>query len=1441
MEARSSRASLPKPTGQCLAAAALYVLAGIAGILLTQSAGYASPIWPASGVAVATLLAWGWRCWPGIWLGSLLIDLWFEPSPLGVVLAALTAAGATLQALLGAWLVRRYRQGRDRLPRDWSLAALLVCAGPLACLISASLGAAVLLVGGRIPADELFNEWLRWWAGDTLGVLLFAPLACLFWPGNRACRFAAAGSYRFALPLLVTGTLLVVAHLGLAQLEELRARSEARARMAMIGEYATRDIAETLLPLEGLAHFMAASERVTREEFRQYAQSFAGRPAILAVDWAPRVPETRRSAFEASVAREGFAGFRISELDSRGRLQPAAPRAEYFPILFSEPLAASERLLGLDHGFEPARRQAMMIARTSGKAISSDLIRLVRSERHATLAFIPVRRLVDGRPEETLSGYVVGVFDIQALFAPLLGRAEENHFAVRISDISGASPRILVDALPANAAPAWQRDFDIDGRLWRLEMLPSRPLWQPGSTAEERLFLGVAILTALLAAFATLSGAERQEQVSRQVGERTRQLKDELDARSAAERALHASEERYRQLIELSPFGVLVQCEGRCMFVNARTVAMFGAGSADQLLGQALLDYVHPDSRAIALERLTRRAEGRAVTDSAVVHYRRLDGSYSWVELTSVPYQYEGRPGSLILLNDVSARIRAEQQRDRFFTLSLDLFCIAGTDGYFRSVNPAFSRILGWSEEELLARPIVDFVHPEDVEQTCAELALIAQGRSTVGFENRYRCKDGSWRWLAWKALPQPGDLLFATAHDTTAQHLAARQLSELNAELRQRVEERSQALDELQAAKEEIRAVLDHLLECVITIDSRGTVRSVNPAIEPLLGYRPEELLGRNVSCLMDSPLREQHDDYLARYLLTGERHIVGSSREVSGRHKDGHPVDLELSVSEYSVRGERLFIGTLRDIGERKALIASLTQAREEAEQASRAKSAFLANMSHEIRTPMNGVVGLIDVLAQERLPTHQADLVKTIRESSSNLLGVVDDILDFSKIEAGRLEVELAPLDLRALIDNLCGTLQPLAASRGVELEHAVEAGTPQWVLSDALRLRQILLNLIGNAIKFSGGRSERRGRVRVCVRSVGGDPLRVRIAVEDNGIGIAAEHLGQLFNPFSQAESTTTRRFGGSGLGLAICKRLVELLGGRIEVASSAGRGSRFSLSLPFAPAEAPPLAAAEVPAPPQQDKASRASRRILVVEDDAVNRKVVEQQLSVLGYDFTIAGNGAEALAVWRGGACELILTDLHMPDMDGYQLTAQIRDEEAGRRRIPILALTANALRGEAARAKAAGMDEYLTKPIRLAALEAALEHWLPREAETPQASGADRLLEPAALGALVGDDRAMIAEILHDYLKALRSLRPQLQEAFARRDIDGVGALAHRLKSSSRAVGAGPLGQLFEDLEQAVRTGDSAALARGMAELAARSDATAARIEQFLEQGVHA
>lgn len=497
------------------------------------------------------------------------------------------------------------------------------------------------------------------------------------------------------------------------------------------------------------------------------------------------------------------------------------------------------------------------------------------------------------------------------------------------------------------------------------------------------------------------------------------------------------------------------------------------------------------------------------------------------------------------------------------------------------------------------------------------------------------------------------------------------------------------------------------------------------------------------------------------------------------------------------------------------------------------------------------MNGVIGMSEVLARTSLTRDQNDMVGTIRDSANSLLTIIDDILDFSKIEAGRLEIEWRPVSIVDLVDNVCASLMPVAKRAGVVLTTHIAKDVPAVVLSDDTRLRQLLYNLIGNAIKFSGGRPGVTGNVSVRLELSGAAPAQLRFEIADDGIGMSGQTLASLFEPFSQAEVSTTRKFGGTGLGLAICRRLVDLMGGDISVVSALTDGSTFMLRLPLRlpkrrgdaqrARELPDLdtdrlAIEAVPSPVQHDvvnadqspvtvaQAREDGRMILVAEDDEINQKVILRQLRLLGYVAEIASDGREALELWRSNHYALLLTDLHMPEMDGYELVSTIRREEAGGTRLPVIALTANAIRGEAARATFAGMDGYLTKPLQLNRLHSVLEKHISAQSvanakkplQSPMAE--KRSVGPidiVVLKSIVGDNMDAVRELLGDYLASARVLSVELR-AYC---VQGLGreasAVAHRMKSSSRSVGAIELGNLCAELENAGRAGDLLALTR--------------------------
>ena len=587
-----------------------------------------------------------------------------------------------------------------------------------------------------------------------------------------------------------------------------------------------------------------------------------------------------------------------------------------------------------------------------------------------------------------------------------------------------------------------------------------------------------------------------------------------------------------------------------------------------------------------------------------------------------------------------------------------------------------------------------------------------------------------------------------------------------------------------------------------MIAMDSKGNLAWLNPAAENLLGYGAEELAGEAASILWPGePLFPP----------------VGAQRWI---RKDGGEVRVRVEIAPLAWEGEaagRLVVVT--DGGALEAIESELRAREAEAQSASRAKSVFLATMSHEVRTPLIGILGMLELLSVGQMDPEQRRAVNVMHQSARNLLHILGGILDFTRIEAGHIDLAPEALDLRQMAEESAFEFSRAAASKGIDFTWSVDERLAAAHAVDGPRLKQILANLLSNAVKFT---PEGSVDFRIAVDAEGGGVQRISFRVRDTGVGVAKDQHERLFQPFVQAEPATTRRYSGTGLGLAICRRIVEAMDGRLKLASALGQGTTatVTLALPLAdPAAIPPRM--RIPAPavvsmpaPTVEEAAREGTLILLAEDHPTNRLVLQHQIRSAGYASEAASDGEQALGRWSTGRYGMVLTDVHMPGLDGYDLTAAIRDLEAslGRARTPIVAITANALEGEAERCLAAGMDDYLSKPVTIPELSSKLAQWLPRAPSMATAQPVDEEAAPVAMGILLdladGDAEAAKA-ILGEFMESAGTDLDGAAGSAEARDAVGLARHAHRLKGSAAMIGAVALAKAASELEALARNRD--------------------------------
>jgi PAS domain S-box-containing protein len=810
-----------------------------------------------------------------------------------------------------------------------------------------------------------------------------------------------------------------------------------------------------------------------------------------------------------------------------------------------------------------------------------------------------------------------------------------------------------------------------------------------------------------------------------------------------------------------------------------------------------VLDVVHPEDGArlmAELAGLTRRQSQRV--DARV---RASDGSWRWFEVNVTNLVDDPDIAGIVVAgHDITDRKNLEHEllRSEAYIKSLvqhasDTILVLDAMVRIRYASPSARGLFGLSASRLLGANVLDLVHPEDRDLVAdGFLDAAHEGGSTAYLDFRVQGVDGKERHVEAAAT----NLLDHPATNGIVVNL--RDLAD-----------RDRAREASERSERRFRKLIANISDTITLVDGEGRIMLTTGAAREILGHPQAYWPGKSIFDLVhpdDAGTARSFQDAVLR-------NDAGDDASVQFRvvHADGAWVDVEINAANLlddpDVRG---VVITSRNITAHKAIERALSAAHKQALDALAAKAEFVAQVSHEVRTPIHGILGMAELLSEAELDPERRRLVDAIRRSGETLGLVINDLLDFSKMEAGRLELSEGSVSPHRLVADVVDMLAPSAEERGLVLHGTLDAQVPPFVMGDELRLRQVLVNLLGNAVKYT---EEGTVVLRVETARRMGEAYLLRFAITDTGVGIPADELDHLFEPFVQASTTAALRRPGTGLGLSICRQLVELMGGEVTVQSEVGIGSTFSFTLPTVEAGPDQLAA---PRPVSAPTGVRG--RVLVVEDSPVNQVLVERQLARLGCEPVVAATGRDALVLMDQLDFDLVLMDCQLPGLDGLETSRLWRAQERPGRRLPIVALTAAAEPGAEQRCVDAGMDGFLSKPVNLDGLAEVLGRFVARadtvagvsptgaESGGVDASVDELGVDPRVLENLVRElgDRSIAARVLTTYLDELDGRLASLRTSVVSGDRHTLQRTAHTLRSTSRALGADGLAEACGLLE---------------------------------------
>ena len=1314
---------------QIIGLAFAYAITGKLGTFLAIPPGYATAIWPPSGIALAGILIYGYRIWPGILLGAFLVN--FSNALVAgsvaeiitsVIITLAMSCGASLQAVAGAYLVHRYAGFPNSLTREKEVLWFFLFGGILSTLVNSTISVSALVIAERIPVTNFPASWGTWWMGDALGVFIFTPLV-LIWL-RRSSEPWRSRRMAITLPIAAMFVLTTAGVFYESQNDSEQLKFEFNRHAAELKTALEKSVSAHIDALRSLNSFYLASATVGREEFRTFAaHPLTHLPGIQALEWSPLVLSSERDAFETSLKREGYPNFEITERNTDNRLVRASKRPEYVPVSFVEPYRENERALGYDLYSDDIRREAVNRARDSGEIAATARVTLVQEKggQYGILALMPVYR--NGLPQQTLEqrrsnilGYVVEVFRGEDIVAAAFEQLNTEHLRYRLIDVTAsAAEQLIFSSGPKGENPItlqekglFGKNFSLvsrsvipaGGRTWRFEVFPTLDYFAYHRSGNIWLILSVGlILSSMVSVFVMLSSG-RGSLLLRLVEERTA--------------ALVESERR-------------LQC------------ALDDSNKSKEALENVLF----------------------AATDVSII--------------------------------------------------------ATDADGLITTFNRGAELMLGYGAGEMIAKQSPVIIHlAEEVELRQHELA-VEFGRFVSGFEafvlkaSRLGQETRRWTYVRKDGSQLKVNLVVTPIRD--AQGEVSGYLG-----IAQDITDQYLAQNALEKSEVKLRRLYELSPLGIAMADMDGRFIEFNEAFRQICGYSSDELKALDYWKL--TPKKYESMEHLQLQSLRQIGRYGPYEKEY--RRKDGTIIPLRLNGVLVKGSDDNDYIWSIvEDISVSKATEEALRQAKSAADNANQAKSQFLANMSHEIRTPMSAIIGLSHLALNKETSPEIRNYLKKIYISSNSLLGILNDILDFSKLEAGRLTIDHSPFDLDAMLDNINNLFADCAEEKQLGLIVAVAPDVPRNLVGDTLRLQQVLINLLGNAIKFT-----ERGEItlKITVRHIERSQVRLLFSVTDTGIGISEHDLEKLFQPFSQVDGSITRRFGGTGLGLVISQNLLQLMGSEFSVTSTPGKGSSFGfeLVLGLSPSSGRQASSESLLAAGDFGE-SFAGTRILVVEDNLINQQIVRELLNLSGIAVEIANNGKEAIEMLEHGVFDAVLMDMHMPEMDGFEATGLIRSQ-ARFSGLPVIALTAGVTKDEQDKCRASGMNDFVAKPIKPKELMSTLRQWIkPIGATVTDTAAAEALtVNPPGLDALpgfdlhnlmvmLGNNKELAVQLLLAFMDNMKNLADEIEAMISVGNFVLAAELVHRLKGASGNIGAVRLHAASEALEAELKQEQSA------------------------------